>query len=383
MISPAPARWRIIIRHDRRRHMLARRTAAGQRRHEGCGSWHEIAPSWMGSNRLGIWEETLCCDGGQIGRYRAPCRTPGTPRKTFPVRSHAATALAALVIANVALAFGPCSCGVSDVGPVAAGFWRIALAAPVLLAASMLMGGAPSGRRAGCGACSSLAGLAFAADLASWHIGIGRTTLANATLFGNSATFIFPIYGFIAARMWPSRSQALALALAAAGAGLLMARSASLSPRNLTGDLFCLFAGVLYAVYFVLMAGVRARWRRCRRWRCRRWPVDSAAADPRLVLGEQIWPGNGGRAGRAGAGQPADRAGLHDLRARPSDAARRRHRAADPADRRRAVGWIVFDERLAAADCGRRGAGRAGAGAGPRAAASRALASDAQEPKSA
>ncbi|GAA3256738.1 hypothetical protein GCM10020258_16480 [Sphingomonas yabuuchiae] len=39
-------------------------------------------------------------------------------------------------------------------------------------------------------------GIAFAGDLGAWHIGIRQTTMANATLFGNSATFIFPLYGF-------------------------------------------------------------------------------------------------------------------------------------------------------------------------------------------
>jgi drug/metabolite transporter (DMT)-like permease len=273
-----------------------------------------------------------------------------SPRKTFPVRSHAATALAALVIANVALAFGPLFVRVSDVGPVAAGFWRIALAAPVLLAASMLMGERPVRASRGLWGVLVLAGLAFAADLACWHIGIGRTTLANATLFGNSATFIFPIYGFIAVRMWPSRVQALALALAVAGAGLLMARSASLSPRNLTGDLFCLLAGVLYAVYFVLMAGVRAR--------LAPMPalaLSSLASIPPLlvlafVLGEQVWPGNwwplvAMALASQLIGQGCMIYALGHLTPLVVGIALLIQPAVGAA-----LGWIVFDERLAAAD---------------------------------
>ena len=57
----------------------------------------------------------------------------------------------------------------------------------------------------------ALGGLFFAADLGSWHLGILRTKLANATLFGNSTSLIFPIYGFVIARAWPTRAQALAL----------------------------------------------------------------------------------------------------------------------------------------------------------------------------
>jgi len=102
-----------------------------------------------------------------------------------------------------------------------------------------------------------IGGLCFAADLASWHLGILRTTLANATLFGNSATLFYPVYGFIAARALPSRMQAVALAMALAGAVLLMGRSYELSPQNFVGDALCLLAGLLYTGYFILMARAR------------------------------------------------------------------------------------------------------------------------------
>jgi len=176
-------------------------------------------------------------------------------RKT--VRSHSTTALIALFVGNVALAFGPWFVRLSDVGPVAAGFWRLALAAPILLVLAQLGGNRPLASAKGLWWVLTIAGIAFAADLASWHAGIHLTTLANSTLFGNSATLVFPIYGFFAARTWPNRYQALALLLAAIGAGLLMGRSVSLSHAHLVGDLLCLLAGILYAVYFVLMARAR------------------------------------------------------------------------------------------------------------------------------
>ena len=50
---------------------------------------------------------------------------------------------------------------------------------------------------------SPLGGLFFAADLAAWHEGILSTKLANATLFGNFASFLFAIYGFILLRRLP------------------------------------------------------------------------------------------------------------------------------------------------------------------------------------
>jgi drug/metabolite transporter (DMT)-like permease len=102
-----------------------------------------------------------------------------------------------------------------------------------------------------------LSGVLFAADLASWHLGILQTKLANATLFGNSTSLLFPIYGFILARAWPSQRQGLALALAAVGGALLMGRSYQLSPEHLVGDLLCVLAGVFYTLFFVIIARAR------------------------------------------------------------------------------------------------------------------------------
>ena len=271
-------------------------------------------------------------------------------RKTSPLGSHAVTALAAVVIANVALAFGPLFVRIADVGPVAAGFWRLALATPVLFGAALLMGEKPVRSSKGLWGVLAIAGVAFAADLASWHIGIVRTSLANSTLFGNSATLIFPIYGFIAARLWPSKIQALALLLAGVGGALLLGRSASLSSKHLAGDLFCLLAGVLYAVYFIFMARARERLA----------PLPALALSSRatippllilaLVLGEQILPGNwwplialavisqliGQGCMIYALGHLTPLVVGIALLIQPAVAA--------------ALGWVIFDERLALAD---------------------------------
>ncbi len=166
-------------------------------------------------------------------------------------------AFVAVFVANVALAFGPWFVRLADTGPTAAAFWRIALAAPLLVAAALASGARPARLAPGLWVLLVASGIAFAADLASWHLGILRTTLANATLFGNSATLLFPLYGFIATRSLPTRMQGWALLLAFVGASLLMGRSYALDPRNLAGDLFCVLAGALYTVYFVLVARAR------------------------------------------------------------------------------------------------------------------------------
>jgi drug/metabolite transporter (DMT)-like permease len=213
------------------------------------------------------------------------------PRKAIDAPS--GLALLALLGGNVALAIGPLFVRMATedgVGPVAAGFWRLALAAPLLLLLTRATGQPikrPSPAMLG---MIALGGLFFAADLAAWHVGILQTKLANATLFGNSTSLIFPIYGFLVARAWPSRGQAGALVLAAIGAVLLMGRSYELDPRYLVGDLFCLLAGLLYTFYLISIDRARAT--------LQPWPVLAlstlAGVLPLLgfaaLAGERIWP---------------------------------------------------------------------------------------------
>jgi drug/metabolite transporter (DMT)-like permease len=177
---------------------------------------------------------------------RSPSALPGG-RYAFP----------ALIFGNLILAVGPWMVRLTDVGPVASGFWRVALALPFLF---LLAWRQQAGRPAppwSLVATIALGGLFFASDLAAWHVGIGLTKLANASLFGNASSFILVIYGFVMVRELPRKVQAVALLLAVAGAALLMGSSYELSPKNFTGDLFTLAAGLLYTGY--LIAVDRAR----------------------------------------------------------------------------------------------------------------------------
>jgi drug/metabolite transporter (DMT)-like permease len=174
-------------------------------------------------------------------------QAPSSHRFAFP----------ALLVGSTALAFGPWLVRLAGVGPVAAGFWRLALALPFLFVIARITGQPVHwpGRRLT--ALVALAGFFFAADLAAWHAGIHMTKLGNATLFGNTTSFIYALWGLWLARRPPSASQAAALLLAGMGAAMLMGSSAELSARNLRGDLLALFAGLLYTGY--LIAVQRAR----------------------------------------------------------------------------------------------------------------------------
>src|SRR3954449_1717111 len=150
--------------------------------------------------------------------------------------AHHPFAFPALLIGSSALAFGPWLVRLSGVGPVAAGFWRLALALPFLALIAKVAGEPVHWPGRTLGLLVAIAAFFFAADLAAWHVGINMTKLGNATLFGNVSSFGFAAWGLWLAHRWPSRTQALALGLAAIGAALLMGSSAELSARHVRGD---------------------------------------------------------------------------------------------------------------------------------------------------
>lgn len=206
------------------------------------------------------------------------------PRLAFP----------ALILANLFLAAGPLlvrlAQEVGHNGPVSAGFWRLALAVPFLLFLAVRQGRGHPWPRWTLVAAVAAGGIFFAADLAVWHEGILITKLANATLFGNFASFLFAIYGFILLRRLPHKAQLFALLLAAAGTALLLGNSFELSPDHFAGDLLALLAGLFYTFYLIAVDRARRA--------MKPWPVlaiaTAAGALPllgvALATGETVMP---------------------------------------------------------------------------------------------
>lgn len=239
----------------------------------------------MGFNWLSTW---------RVCGYGARMETGGEPQeKLFDARG--ALLLAALLGGNIALALGPWLVRLTDTGPVSAAFWRLFLALPVLVVFARVAGQRLTGMPAKTYALVAIGALAFAGDLASWHIGIGMTRLGNATLFGNAGSIILLFWGFIIARMLPKGFEWLAIVCALGGAGILLGRSLEISTQTFLGDLFCLAAGLLYAVYLLTLQGERAKKEGggFGSWSLLVW-VSIFAAPALLVLalllGEPVWP---------------------------------------------------------------------------------------------
>ena len=198
--------------------------------------------------------------------------------------------IAALILGNIALALGPWWVRLADSGPVSAGFWRLALAVPLLFVLARANGQRLIGFPPLTWAAMAGAGVFFALDLASWHIGIGQTRLGNAALFGNAGSVILMGWGLIAASRAPRRGEWLAIVAAIGGAAILMGRSFEIDARSLAGDLLCLLAGFFYAFYILLLQNGRTS---LGNWSLLAW--SSAAGAPVLLgmalwLGEPVWP---------------------------------------------------------------------------------------------
>jgi drug/metabolite transporter (DMT)-like permease len=210
----------------------------------------------------------------------------------MPALSPLRTGFMALVLGNMFLVFGPVLVRMSDTGPIASAFWRIALAAPVLVAIAVAR--SPEKRMPSSGAMLLFfcAGLFFAADLAVWHLGILKTKLANGNLLANCTSFLLPLWAFVSTRKQPSRTQFMALLLAFFGTLLLMGQSYELSPAHLFGDLLCFMAGVFYTGYLILMARTRSHHNESY---CLAWATVMSMAPlflTALAAGEKIMPDN-------------------------------------------------------------------------------------------
>lgn len=136
----------------------------------------------------------------------------------------------------------------------------------------------------------AMAGVLFALDLSSWHIGIELTRLGNAALFGNVGSLILMVWALIVARRLPRAAELFAIILAISGAAILLGRSMEIDSSTLHGDLFCILAGVFYVGYILPIQYARKRFGS---WALLFYaslvgaPVALGVA---LLLGEPVWP---------------------------------------------------------------------------------------------
>jgi drug/metabolite transporter (DMT)-like permease len=170
-------------------------------------------------------------------------------------------ALVALFAGAVAIGFAPIFVRLSQVGPSATGFWRLALALPALWLWLSLEGRGVRAPRQPANLSDygrlALAGLCLAGDLAVWHWSIRFTSVANATLLANFSPVFVALGAWLFFRQRFSLIFYLGMVVALAGAAILIGSGFSLGGQHLWGDGLGVLAAVLYAGYMLTIKQLR------------------------------------------------------------------------------------------------------------------------------
>jgi len=168
-------------------------------------------------------------------------------------------ALGALLLGATCIALSPIFVRVSEAGPTATAFWRVALAVPVLWLLYFLKSKARSQRYSGKWPLLLAAGFAFAGDLGFWHTSIKLTSVANSTLLANLASIFVTLAAWMFLKQKPTRLFLTGLAAALVGVGLLVHTSLAFSSTGLVGDALGVVTAMFYAGYILAVKGLRDR----------------------------------------------------------------------------------------------------------------------------
>ncbi len=183
--------------------------------------------------------------------------------KTFTRYPREGLALVALLTGAISIAFAPIFVRLSELGPSATAFYRLAFALPFLGSWMWIEDrrtpGAKRPSAPGDYLQLAIAGLFFAADLAIWHWSIQFTSVANATLLANFAPVFVALGGWLFFGDRFTTIFLVGMATAFLGTTLLMGDSLSLSLLHLFGDALGVLTAVFYAGYILAVSRLRLR----------------------------------------------------------------------------------------------------------------------------
>lgn len=168
-------------------------------------------------------------------------------------------ALGALLVGAACIALSPIFVRLSEAGPTATAFWRVALAVPVLWILFFLKSRTRTQRYAGKWPLLLAAGLAFAGDLGFWHASVQLTSVANSTLLANLASIFVTLAAWVFLRHKPTGVFLAGLGAALSGVGLLVHASLAFSATGLAGDALGVVTAMFYAGYLLAVKGLRDR----------------------------------------------------------------------------------------------------------------------------
>ena len=168
-------------------------------------------------------------------------------------------ALGALLVGAACIALSPIFVRLSEAGPTATAFWRVALAVPALWLLYFFRKEAATRRYSGKWPLLLAAGFAFAGDLGFWHASVQLTSVANSTLLANLASIFVTLAAWIFLRQKPTRLFLAGLGAALLGVLLLVNASLAFSSTGLVGDALGVVTAMFYAGYILAVKALRDR----------------------------------------------------------------------------------------------------------------------------
>lgn len=181
----------------------------------------------------------------------------------LPDRSLRRYAFPALLLGGVSVGCAPILVRLSEVGPSATAFWRVALAlAPLGLIAILAHGrdgSSATPRTLRDWLTVSAPGLFLGLELVIWHVSLRMTSVANATLLVNLTPIFAAAFGWALFGRPVGRAFMIGVAVAVAGVTLLTGTGSAAGGGALRGDAVALFAAMIYAGYFLALGHARKR----------------------------------------------------------------------------------------------------------------------------
>lgn len=172
-------------------------------------------------------------------------------------------ALLYLVIGAIAIGFAPIFVRLSEVGPIATAFWRVTIAFPILTLLSIGQGSTYP-NDAEIPKCKDylwvlFAGVLFGGDLATWHLSIQYTTIANSTLLANFSPVLLALWGWLVLHKPPQKKLTLGLLLAIVGVAILINPGLHIDKHTLMGDSLAFITAFFYAGYLLVLNRARKK----------------------------------------------------------------------------------------------------------------------------
>jgi drug/metabolite transporter (DMT)-like permease len=157
-------------------------------------------------------------------------------------------ALAVLVFGACVIGLSPILVRLTQTGPAAAGFWRLAFAMPLLA----IITRRANGRFARPSPIALIAGLMFALDLGFWHYGIKYTSVTNATVLSNLTPVVVTAFAWVFLKQRPRPLFLVSVAVALGGSWLMaMEKGGGPGLDPPLGNLLSVTTALWYALYMI------------------------------------------------------------------------------------------------------------------------------------